>query len=241
MWAQNNLLTPQMHAPSNEENPALAPPGRRRRKENFWVNFLKKTPPNTMHFPNRPIHALSQITDLMGLILRDKSKNVRRFCVRFCRGEGPTGLAFAPYGWHHPLVHVFSLTGTITHTMNSASTDTQPLPPTTAALALVPLGVLLNLGIGTIVHLLKLPLFVDAVGTILVTLLIGWRWGALTGVLSFLVGGILTNPVLPWFCGTQAVVAIVAGLLAARGWFKSIPKTIGESSVRRSFRTVPGR
>ncbi len=102
-----------------------------------------------------------------------------------------------------------------------------PHPPsTTAALALVPLGVLLNLGIGTIVHLLKLPLFVDAVGTILVTLLIGWRWGVVTGVLSFLVGGILTNPVLPWFCGTQAVIAIVAGLMASRGWFRTLPRTI---------------
>ena len=63
-------------------------------------------------------------------------------------------------------------------TMNTPAPNQPNLSPTTAALALVPLGVLLNLGIGTIVHLLKLPLFVDAVGTILVTLLIGWRWGS---------------------------------------------------------------
>ncbi|OYV00626.1 MAG: ECF transporter S component, partial [Verrucomicrobiales bacterium VVV1] len=96
----------------------------------------------------------------------------------------------------------------------------------TAALALVPLGVRLNLGIGTIVHLLKLPLFVDAVGTILITLLIGWRWGAVTGVLSVLVGGLLTNPVLPWFSGTQAAIAIVTGIMAANGWFRTIPRTL---------------
>jgi energy-coupling factor transport system substrate-specific component len=106
---------------------------------------------------------------------------------------------------------------------NSSQTD---LSAKTAALALVPLGVLLNLGIGTIVNLLKLPIFVDAVGTILVTLLIGWRWGVVTGVLSFLVGGILTNPVLPWFCGTQAVIAVVAGAMASKGWFRTIPRTI---------------
>lgn len=50
--------------------------------------------------------------------------------------------------------------------------------------------------------------------------------GAVTGVLSFLVGGVLTNPVLPWFCGTQAVIAIVAGIMASKGWFRTLPRTI---------------
>lgn len=112
--------------------------------------------------------------------------------------------------------------------------ETEPLAPAqteatasrTAAIALVPLGVLINLGIGTIVHVLKLPLFIDAVGTILVTLLIGIRWGAVTGVLSFLVGGVIINPVMPYFVATQAIIAIVAGLFAARGWFRSILRVI---------------
>lgn len=110
--------------------------------------------------------------------------------------------------------------------MNHTAAPPPALSGQTAALALVPLGVLLNLGIGTIVHLLKLPLFVDAVGTILITVLIGWRWGAVTGVLSFLIGGVLTNPVMPWFSGTQAVIALVVGLMAARGWLRSVPRTI---------------
>lgn len=96
-----------------------------------------------------------------------------------------------------------------------------------AALALVPLGILMNLGIGTIVHLLKLPVFLDAIGTILVTLLIGWRWGAVAGVLSFLIGGLLVNPVMPWFCGTQVVIAAMTGLLASKGGFRSVARVIG--------------
>lgn len=102
----------------------------------------------------------------------------------------------------------------------------QPLPASTAAFALIPLGILINLGIGTIVHVLKLPVFLDAVGTILVTILIGIRWGVATGVLSFLIGGIIVNPVMPYFVATQAVIAIVAGLFASRGWFRSVPRTI---------------
>lgn len=106
----------------------------------------------------------------------------------------------------------------------------QPVTPTSnsvsTALALVPLGILLNLGIGTLVQILKLPLFVDATGTILITVLIGWRWGVLTGVLSFLIGGVLTNPAMPWFIGTQAAIAIVAGVSAAKGGFKTMPRTV---------------
>lgn len=106
------------------------------------------------------------------------------------------------------------------------SPDTKSLAPRTAAVALVPLGVLLNLGIGTLVHVLKLPVFLDAVGTILITILIGIRWGAVTGVLSFLVGGVLVNPVLPWFSGTQAVIAVAVGVFASRGFFRNAPRTI---------------
>ena len=95
------------------------------------------------------------------------------------------------------------------------------------SLALVPLGILLNLGFGTIIHLLKLPVFLDAIGTVLVTLLIGWRWGAVTGVLSFLIGGLLVNPVMPWFIGTQIVIAAAVGALARKGGFNSIPRVIG--------------
>lgn len=93
-------------------------------------------------------------------------------------------------------------------------------------LALVPIGIALNLAIGTLVHALKLPVYVDAVGTIAVTLLVGVRAGIVVGVLSFLVGGALTNPVLPWFCGTQAAIAIYTHLVARRGWFGATYKTV---------------
>jgi energy-coupling factor transport system substrate-specific component len=93
-------------------------------------------------------------------------------------------------------------------------------------LATVPVGVLLNLGIGTLVHLLKLPLFLDAVGTVLVTILAGIPAGIATGVLSFLLGGLLVNPVMPYFSGTQAAIAIFVGLMARASFFRSVPRTV---------------
>ena len=92
-------------------------------------------------------------------------------------------------------------------------------------LALIPMGVAINLAIGLVVASLKLPIFLDAIGTVLFTVLCGWRIGATIGVLSFLVGG-LVNPLLPYFVFTQFTVAVVTGLLAHRGGFKSKWRTI---------------
>lgn len=94
------------------------------------------------------------------------------------------------------------------------------------ALAMIPVGIVINLSIGTLVSILKLPLFVDATGTILVTLLLGIRAGVITGVLSFLIGGLLVNPVMPWFCGTQAAIAVFVGLMARAGFFRSFWRVI---------------
>lgn len=96
----------------------------------------------------------------------------------------------------------------------------------TTVLALVPLGIALNMLLGTIVHTIKMPIYLDACGTIVVTLLAGWRAGATVGVASFLLGGMLTNPVLPWFSGTQAAIAIYTYIVASRGWLRTYPRTI---------------
>lgn len=94
------------------------------------------------------------------------------------------------------------------------------------AIAIIPLGIAMNIALGTIIHTLKLPIFLDAVGTITVTLLLGMRSGIAVGVLSFLIGGLLTDPVLPWFCGTQVIIAVYTHIIARYGGFKSIFRTI---------------
>jgi energy-coupling factor transport system substrate-specific component len=89
------------------------------------------------------------------------------------------------------------------------------------ALAAIPLGILLNLGIGTIATAIKAPIYADAIGTILMTLLLGMRAGIIVGVASFVLGGFLTNPALPYFSGTQACIAIYVGVIAARGGLRN--------------------
>lgn len=92
--------------------------------------------------------------------------------------------------------------------------------------AFVPLAIALNLALGSIVHALKLPLYLDAVGTIATTLLFGWRAGIVTGVGSFLLAGVTLNPVLPWFSATQAAIAVYTYLINRVGGFRSYFRTL---------------
>jgi energy-coupling factor transport system substrate-specific component len=98
-------------------------------------------------------------------------------------------------------------------------------------LALIPFGIALNIGLGTLTSTLKVPLYLDAIATIAVTLLAGFRAGAIVGVASFLIGGVLVNPVLPWFSGTQFLIAAYVAVVAKRGWLET-NKRHGEQLYR---------
>ncbi len=91
----------------------------------------------------------------------------------------------------------------------------------TVALALIPRAVALNLALGAIVAALKLPVYLDSVGTILVAVLAGPLAGALTGVLSNVVLGLLSSPVFFAFTPVAAVIGLSAGLAARLGGFRA--------------------
>lgn len=109
-------------------------------------------------------------------------------------------------------------------TQDSPAAEDKAFPIQT--LFLMAAGIVFNIVLGTVMHTFKAPIYFDAVGTIVVTLLCGWRAGALTGVGSFLVGGLLTNPVLPWFSATQCAIALYVWLVARQGWLVSYPKVL---------------
>jgi energy-coupling factor transport system substrate-specific component len=92
------------------------------------------------------------------------------------------------------------------------------LPPT--VLTLIPIGVAVNLAIGTLVQIIKLPIFLDSCGTVLVAVLAGPLPAIITAVVTVFLGGLLTNPVLPWFLGTAVGIGWFSGYCANRGAFK---------------------
>lgn len=82
---------------------------------------------------------------------------------------------------------------------------------TTLTLVMIPVAVAINVAVGQLVILLKLPLYLDSIGTVLVGLLAGPWAGAATGIVSNLIWSITGLFPQAW---AWAHVAAVIGLLA---------------------------
>jgi len=93
---------------------------------------------------------------------------------------------------------------------------------TTLTLTLIPVAIVINIVVGQIVQsVLKLPIYLDSIGTVLVAVLAGPLAGALTGALSNIIWGIVFNvPNTIPFAITAFAIGLVAGLWAHLGWFK---------------------
>ena len=95
----------------------------------------------------------------------------------------------------------------------------------TRTLVLIAVAIVINIVVGQIAVWMKLPIYVDAIGTVLVAVLAGPLAGGLTGLLTNIIWGLILDPGALWFFPVSLVIGVVAGLLARAGWFKSIPKT----------------
>jgi hypothetical protein len=87
---------------------------------------------------------------------------------------------------------------------------------TTRVIVLMPVAIAINIVLGaTVQQALKLPIYLDSIGTILVGVLAGPLAGALTGILSNLIWGyLLPSPIGSTTIGPFAITAGVIGLLA---------------------------
>ena len=95
----------------------------------------------------------------------------------------------------------------------------------TSTLTLMAVAIAINLVLGSLTVALRLPLYLDSVGTILVGALAGPWAGALTGVLANLLWSFLpipggAGPVAAFFAPVAAVIGLMAGFWAARGVFQ---------------------
>lgn len=99
----------------------------------------------------------------------------------------------------------------------------------TRVIVLMPVAIAINIVLGyTVQTVLKLPIYLDSIGTILVGVLAGPIAGALTGVLANLIwqyapgiGGGTIGP----FAITAGVIGLLAGLWGRLGIYRSRPAT----------------
>ena len=97
----------------------------------------------------------------------------------------------------------------------------------TRVIALIPVAIAINIVLGaTVQQALKLPIYLDSIGTILVGVLAGPAAGLVTGALANLIWGYLlpapigTTTIGP-FAITAAVIGLLAGLWGYMGLFRS--------------------
>ena len=98
----------------------------------------------------------------------------------------------------------------------------------TATLALMPVAIAINIAVGSIIVALRLPIYLDSIGTVLVGALAGPWAGALTGLLANLIWSILpipggAGPTIAFFAPVAGVIGLMAGFWASRGVFKLRP------------------
>ena len=92
---------------------------------------------------------------------------------------------------------------------------------TTRLLALVPLAVAINVAMSFLVNQIGLPVYLDTVGTVLTVVLAGPIAGAIVGTLSQLLIALQVGPFMLAFIPLQIIIALLAGVAAARGGFRS--------------------
>ena len=99
----------------------------------------------------------------------------------------------------------------------------------TRTLVLIPIAIALNILLGqAVASALKIPVYLDSVGTILVGALAGPVAGAATGFLAntlwtFVVPPPFNSSVAAAFAIVAAVIGVFAGVLARVGWFRPRP------------------
>jgi energy-coupling factor transport system substrate-specific component len=79
---------------------------------------------------------------------------------------------------------------------------------------------------GGIVSLLKLPFYLDTIGTFLISSLAGLWYGIIGGVISSILGGFVISPTAPAYVGTQILIAVLVYYFTKVGFLRKFWITI---------------
>src|SRR3990167_11329161 len=89
-----------------------------------------------------------------------------------------------------------------------------------AALPLIAFCIALNLTVGQITGALKIPIYLDSIGTVLAAVLVGPIAGILTGTFANLLASATGSPTMAFFIPVVVVIGFFTGYVARLGWFR---------------------
>lgn len=92
----------------------------------------------------------------------------------------------------------------------------------TASLVLIPAAVGINYIGKLFAGVLKLPLWLDSIGTMLASMLAGPVIGALSGAINNIIYGLTMDPISFVYAITSIAIGITVGILAYKGLIKNI-------------------
>ncbi|MBX3067268.1 MAG: histidine kinase [Microbacteriaceae bacterium] len=90
----------------------------------------------------------------------------------------------------------------------------------TATVAMVPVAIALNIVVGQLVSVIGIPVYLDSIGTILVSALAGPAAGVVTGILTNVIWGLTLSPIALPYAVVQVVIGVMAGYAARIGVFR---------------------
>lgn len=96
----------------------------------------------------------------------------------------------------------------------------------TAAIVLIPAAVGINYVGKLFAELLKLPLWLDSIGTILASLLAGPVVGMIAGIINNIIYGLTVGPISFVYAITSGAIGLMAGIMAYRGWISGAGKAL---------------
>lgn len=91
---------------------------------------------------------------------------------------------------------------------------------TTIAWVLIPVAIAINVVGSFVVGLLRIPLFLDVIGTVMLAIIAGPWVAIVAGALTNVVLGFVRSPTFIPFGLVQVAIALVVGYIALRGWFR---------------------
>lgn len=92
----------------------------------------------------------------------------------------------------------------------------------TTTIAMIPVAIALNIVVGQLVVVLTLPVYLDSIGTVLISALAGPAAGVVTGILTNVIWGLILSPSALPFAVVQVVIGLMAGYAARWGMFRRV-------------------
>jgi energy-coupling factor transport system substrate-specific component len=95
-----------------------------------------------------------------------------------------------------------------------------------AALVLIPVAIGINYVGKLFAGVLKLPLWLDSIGTTLASMLAGPIVGGISGLVNNIIYGLTVDPISFVYALTNLAIGLVVGAIAFNGWVTHIGKAI---------------